>query len=108
MQRSKLPPARLPRPGVHALSMARQGTMCHLCWLRKRSSFMPPNGPREPIVEAPPHEHGREETSDRALSLRIRQQEILAELGVTALKGTPFDDLLREAVRLSAEGLEAE
>jgi two-component sensor histidine kinase len=32
----------------------------------------------------------------------------LAELGVTALKGTPFTELLNEAVRLSAEGLEAQ
>jgi two-component sensor histidine kinase len=40
--------------------------------------------------------------------LRVRQQEILAQLGVTALKGTPFDDLLEEAVVLSAQGLEAE
>jgi two-component sensor histidine kinase len=69
---------------------------------------MPSNGPREPFIESPPHEPRREETGDRALRLRIRQQEILAELGVTALKGTPFDDLLKEAVRLSAQGLEAE
>jgi two-component sensor histidine kinase len=69
---------------------------------------MTSNGPREPIIEAQPHEHRREDPGDRTLSLRIRQQEILAELGVTALKGTPFDDLLREAVRLSAQGLEAE
>jgi hypothetical protein len=48
------------------------------------------------------------ETGDRALRLRIRQQEILAELGVAALKGTPFQDLLKEAVRLAAEGLEAQ
>src|SRR5499427_4506191 len=72
------------------------------------SSCMPSDGPREPIIETPTHEPGREETSDRALGLRIRQQEILAELGVTALKGTPFDDLLREAVRLAADGLNAE
>ena len=69
---------------------------------------MPSNGPREPIIETPTHEPGREETGDRALRLRVRQQEILAELGVTALKGTPFDDLLKEAVVLSAQGLEAE
>jgi hypothetical protein len=68
---------------------------------------MPSNGPREPIIETPTHEPGREETGDRAL-LRVRQQEILAELGVMALKGTPFDDLLKEAVVLSAQGLEAE
>jgi len=67
-----------------------------------------PDGPGEPVVENPPQEPRQEETSDRALRLRIRQQEILAELGVTALKGTPFDDLLKDAVRLSAEGLEAE
>ena len=69
---------------------------------------MPSNGPREPIIEAPTHEPGREEPGDRAARLRVRQQEILAELGVTALKGTPFDDLLKEAVVLSAQGLEAE
>lgn len=48
------------------------------------------------------------ETGDHALRLRIRQQEILAELGVTALKGIPFPELLKETVRLSAEGLEAQ
>src|SRR5262249_17078048 len=71
-------------------------------------SCMPSDGPREPIIETPTHEPGREEPGDRALRLRVRQQEILAELGVTALKGTPFDDLLKEAVLLSAQGLEAE
>src|SRR5215831_18598163 len=75
---------------------------------REGSSCMPSNGPREPIVETPTHEPGREETGDRAVRLRVRQQEILAELGVTALKGTPFDDLLKEAVLLCAQGLEAE
>jgi GAF domain-containing protein len=69
---------------------------------------MPPGGPNKPVVEDPPHGEGRAETSERVLRLRIRQQEILAELGVTALKGTPFAELLNEAVRLSAEGLEAE
>jgi len=48
------------------------------------------------------------ETGDHALRLRIRQQEILAELGVKALKGIPFPELLNETVRLSAEGLEAQ
>jgi hypothetical protein len=46
--------------------------------------------------------------SDRALRLRVRQQEILAELGVTALKGTPFPELLNESVRLAAEGRQAD
>ena len=39
---------------------------------------------------------------------RIRQQEILAELGVLALQGTPFSDLLTKTASLTAEGLEAE
>ncbi len=44
----------------------------------------------------------------RALHQRIRQQEILAELGVTALQGADFDKLLAETVRLTAEALRAE
>ena len=69
---------------------------------------MPPADTMKPVVENPPNGEGRLETSNRALQLRIRQQEVLAELGVMALKGTPFTDLLNVAVRLSAEGLEAE
>jgi two-component sensor histidine kinase len=67
-----------------------------------------PTGPTEPVVEYAPAGEVRVDTGQRALQLRIRQQEILAELGVAALRGTPFLDLLNEAVRLSAEGLEAE
>jgi two-component sensor histidine kinase len=44
----------------------------------------------------------------RALQQRIRQQEILAELGVVALQGKPFLELLNETVRLTAEGMNAE
>lgn len=40
--------------------------------------------------------------------LRIRQQEILAELGVLALQGTPFPELVTKTASLTAEGLEAE
>ena len=43
-----------------------------------------------------------------SLRLRIRQQEILAELGVLSLQGTPFPDLLSQTASLTAEGLEAE
>ncbi len=43
-----------------------------------------------------------------SLRLRIRQQEILAELGVLSLQGTPFSELLRQTASLTAEGLEAE
>ena len=43
-----------------------------------------------------------------ALQQRIRQQEILAELGVTALQGASFDKLLDETARLTAQALRAE
>ena len=39
---------------------------------------------------------------------RIRQQEILAELGVGALQGAGFEQLLADTARLTAEGLRAE
>ena len=44
----------------------------------------------------------------RALQLRIRQQEILAELGVQALQGKGFFNQLDQTARLIAEGMEAE
>ena len=40
--------------------------------------------------------------------LRLRQQEILAELGVAALQGTPFPELLERTAALVAEGFEAD
>jgi two-component sensor histidine kinase len=43
-----------------------------------------------------------------ALHLRVRQQEILAELGVLALQGTPFPELLDVTAQRTAEGLQAE
>jgi two-component sensor histidine kinase len=43
-----------------------------------------------------------------ALRLRVRQQEILAELGVLALQGTPFAELLDATARHTADGLQAE
>jgi hypothetical protein len=49
-----------------------------------------------------------EQLTRRALRLRIRQQEILAELGVFALQGTPFLELLNQTARLTAEGMKAE
>jgi len=59
------------------------------------------------IVEAAPNEDGPDVTL-RALKMRIRQQEILAELGVTALQGASFNTLLEETARLTAEGLRAQ
>src|ERR1700729_2704476 len=43
-----------------------------------------------------------------ALRHRVRQQEILAELGVGALQGPGFDQLLDDTARLTAEGLRTE
>jgi two-component sensor histidine kinase len=43
-----------------------------------------------------------------ALNRRIRQQELLAKLGVSALQGASFNHLLDEAARLTAEGMQAE
>ncbi len=54
-----------------------------------------PNG-EEPVV------------TFEALQIRIRQQEILAELGVAALQGASFPQLLTETARLTAEGLDSE
>jgi two-component sensor histidine kinase len=58
----------------------------------------------------PPAEGGQQKNlQQRAVMLRIRQQEILAELGVAALqRGTGFNELLDRAVQLAADGLEAE
>jgi hypothetical protein len=62
----------------------------------------------KPVIE--PGTDGAEhvEVTTRALQLRIRQQEILAELGVLALQGTPFLELLNRTARLTADGMEAQ
>ena len=58
-------------------------------------------------IELPPVP-GPAEPAAAALRQRIRQQEILAELGVAALGRIPLQELLDSAVRMAAEGLEAE
>jgi two-component sensor histidine kinase len=63
--------------------------------------------PVRPVVESTP----KTEASDpllHTLHHRVRQQEILAELGVGALQGPGFDQLLADTARLTAEGLRAE
>jgi two-component sensor histidine kinase len=69
------------------------------------SSEPPGPDPEHPVVEQPAR---GAQGGASVFQQRIRQQEILAELGVTALKGTGFTDLLENAVRLAAEGLSAE
>jgi hypothetical protein len=60
-----------------------------------------------PVVEPKPGETAPPATS-RALDKRIRQQEILAQIGVMALQGSGFERLLAETVRLTADGTEAD
>jgi len=59
-------------------------------------------------VEQPPEGTPEPELSIEALRLRVRQQELLSDFGVLALKGTPFPELLDKAAQLTAEGLKAE
>ena len=61
----------------------------------------------KPIIEPNPSGDSPE-TGMRALQVRIRQQELLAELGVIALQGASFDQLLNETARLTAAGLDVE
>src|SRR5260370_31088223 len=60
-----------------------------------------------PLVEQKPNEIESPALSP-ALKRRIRQQEILAELGVSALQGVNLNQLLDDSVRLTAEGMQAE
>src|SRR5262249_1618705 len=59
-------------------------------------------------AEDPPAGTSEPELSIEALRLRVLQQQLLADYGVLALKGTPFPDLLHEAARVVASGLKAE
>jgi GAF domain len=62
----------------------------------------------KPVIEPTDGGAATVDLTTRALHLRIRQQEILAELGVQALQEKPFLDLLDQTARLTAEGMEAE
>jgi two-component sensor histidine kinase len=68
----------------------------------------PSSDDKEPVVEPAPSDDPVDDLTGRALRLRIRQQELLAELGVLALQGTSFIDMLNHTARLTAEGLGAE
>ena len=74
---------------------------------RKADPMPPPDSSVPPVVET----KSANEESDltlRALHQRIRQQEILAELGVGALQEAGFEQLLADTARLTAEGLRTE
>jgi len=64
-------------------------------------------GDKSPVTEPPP-QGDPPDLTQHALRQRIRQQEILADLGVKALHGLSFEELLAETVRLTAEGLRVE
>jgi two-component sensor histidine kinase len=68
----------------------------------------PPTEPAKPVVEKNGNDREAAELTARSLQLRIRQQEILAELGVLALQRTTFAELLESTARLMAEGLHAD
>ena len=68
----------------------------------------PPHGPKDPIVEPTPGDDGPNELTAAALRQRIRQQELLAELGVLALQRTSFAGMLYQTARVTAEGLAVE
>jgi hypothetical protein len=54
---------------------------------------------KEPVVEPVRSDEQPNELTARALSQRIRQQELLAELGVLALQRTSFDGILNHTAR---------
>ena len=63
---------------------------------------------RDFVVEDKPGGENDAELTATTLRQRVRQQQILAELGVLALRGTPFTELLHHTARLAAEGLGAD
>lgn len=61
----------------------------------------------KPVIEPNP-EGDAPDVTLRALNQRIRQQELLSELGVMALQNSPFQELLDRTAALTAEGLQAD
>jgi two-component sensor histidine kinase len=61
----------------------------------------------DPVVERNPAGKS-DDLTGHALRLRIRQQELLAELGVLALQGASFVEMLNHTARITAEGLRVE
>jgi two-component sensor histidine kinase len=67
-----------------------------------------PRSNPKPVIEPGAGELQGGELTTHVLHVRIRQQQILAELGVLALQARPFLELLNETARLTADGMEAE
>ncbi len=66
-----------------------------------------PSDQGEPVIEPKPGDQP-DHPDSRALRQRIHQQELLAGLGVLALQGTSFLEMLDHTARMTAEGLGAE
>ena len=64
------------------------------------------SNPSTPNIEASPSPAPQPNVA--GLDLRLRQQELLAELGVLSLQGKFLQELLDAAVRMAAEGLQAQ
>ena len=58
-------------------------------------------------MKSPTRTSEKSQSAEQRLN-RLRQQELLSALGVTALRGVPLQDLLNEEVRVCADGLRAE
>jgi hypothetical protein len=67
-----------------------------------------PRSNPKPVIEPGAGELQGGELTTHVLHVRIRQQQILAELGVLALQARPFLELLNETARLTADGMETE
>lgn len=72
------------------------------------SKMSQPSDGKESVVEPSTSDNQPDDLTGRALRQRIRQQELLAELGVLALQRTGFLSMLNHTARMTAEGLGAE
>lgn len=91
-----------------------RGTAAVTCqrWVERvgtvaRPAESPTSRHAAPVVEAPP-DGSQPARDDTQLGYRLRQQELLAELGVVALKQNDLTTLLHRAAELAADGLDAE
>src|ERR1700684_4566366 len=67
-----------------------------------------PSDHQDAVVEPSTAADEAAELTRQALRQRIRQQELLSELGVLALQRTSFTGMLDHTARMTAEGLDAE
>lgn len=67
----------------------------------------PAEAAKQAVVEPSPVGGNDREPTRAVLRQRLRQQEILGELGVLALQGTPFPVLLDHTARVVAEGMQS-